>query len=76
MDTMARQVCLNAGGDTFLDTEDVEAIFGTLRNYSEPDELGHVYREVTKFPRHKRTGQTVGRYVLEFIFFVIRREHG
>ena len=38
-DTLARQVCLDAGGDAFSRGEDVETILKTLRNYFQPDAL-------------------------------------
>ena len=66
MDAIARQVCLNAGGDAFTQGEDVEAILDTLRNYFQPDALGHVYYQATKFSREGRAGQTAERYLLEF----------
>ena len=42
MDTIARQVCLNAGGDTFTQREAADAILKILRNYLQPDALGHL----------------------------------
>ena len=66
MDTIARQVCLNAGGDTCMRREDAESILKVLRNYFQPHAHDHIYRKGTKFSQQKPADQTTTRYVLEF----------
>ena len=65
MDTLARQVCLNACGDAFLQREDAEHILRILRKYFQLDSLDHINRQVAKFSRYERTDQTTERYLLE-----------
>ena len=72
MDTIARRVYLDAGGDTSPQREDVETILNALRNYCQPDSLDRVYLQVTEFSRYKRTDQTMERHPLEFD--ALRRE--
>ena len=64
--TIARHVCLNAGGDTFSRGEAAETNSKILRNFSLSGALGHVYQRVAKFSERKRTDQTAERYLLEF----------
>ena len=71
MDTIARPVCLDAGGGTFTQGEDVGVILKVLRNYLKPG-ADRIYQQETKFPRNTRDDQTTGRYVLEFD--VLRRK--
>ena len=66
MDTIARRICLDAGGDTFPQGEDADTISETLRNYCRPDTIDYVYQQITKFSRYKRTDQTVERRRLDF----------
>ena len=37
-----------------------------LRDYFQPDALDHVFRQVTIFLQYKRTGEAMGRFLLEF----------
>ena len=71
MDTIARPVCLDAGGGTFMQGEDVEIILKVLRNYLKPG-TDRIYQQETKFPRNKSDDQTTGRCILEFD--VLRRK--
>ena len=48
MDAIARQVCVNAGGDTDILGEKVATILAPSRNHFEQDELGHVHQQATK----------------------------
>ena len=66
MDAIARQVCANAGGDTFLRGEDAETVLRTVRNYVQPATLGRVYQQESKLSQFRRTDQTMERYPLEF----------
>ena len=59
MDTFARQVCSNAGGDTFTQGEDVETILNG------PDAMGHVYQQEAPFLQNESTDQTMERLLLE-----------
>ena len=61
MDTTARQVCLNAGGDAFTQEEDVGAILEIPRDYFQPDAVDRVYQQVTKFLQSQRSHQTMER---------------
>ena len=70
MDTISRQVCLNAGGDTCSQEEDAENILEVLRSYVQPGALGRIYRQAAKFLRRKSADRTIGRYLL--IFDVLR----
>ena len=72
MDTIGRQVCLSAGGDTFARGEDVETILKTSREYIQPDASGHVYQQMAELLQYKRADQAIGRYLLESDVF--RRE--
>ena len=36
------------------------------RNYFQPDALGRVYQQVTKFSRYRRADQNMERYLLAF----------
>ena len=49
MDTFARPVCLGAGGDTFMQGENAEAILKISRDYLRPDAWDRAYLQVTKF---------------------------
>lgn len=66
MDYIARQVCLNAGGDTLTQGGGAETILNVLREYFQPDTLGYTFRQVAEFFQYKRTDQAVERYLLEF----------
>ena len=64
--TIARHVCLNAGGDAFSRGSAAETNSKILRNFFLSGALGHVYQRVAKFSERKRTDQTAERYLLEF----------
>ena len=49
MDTTARQLRLNASGDTFTRGEDAETTLKISRNYFQPDALVPVIQQVAKF---------------------------
>ena len=66
MDTFARQVFSNAGGDTCMRGYDVETIMNFPRDYFQPAALGHVYRQGAKLLQYARTGQTMERFLVEF----------
>ena len=57
VDTVGRQVYLDAGGDGFTQRVDVETIPKTLRNYFRPDAPGHVCQWVADFPQGERKDQ-------------------
>ena len=48
MDAAARQVYLNAGGDTSMKREDVENFLRVLRNYFRPDALDRIYQQARR----------------------------
>ena len=54
MDTVARRVCLHAGGDSRLDGEGVDSILNILRESCAPDASGHVCQQVARFLQFKR----------------------
>ena len=72
MDTIARQVCLNAGGDNFTQGADAENILKVLRSYLQPDALGRMRQRATKSSQNKRADQPTERYLLEYD--VLRRK--
>ena len=74
MGTNARQVCLNAGGDSALRGADVGSIWKVLRTYFQSDAIGRICQQETKFSQSKRAHQYMGRYLLEFEFLL--REAG
>ena len=72
MDTIARQVCLNAGEDAFMQGEDLGAILKIARNYFQPDALSHAYRQVAKFHKRRRADHATERCLPGFD--VLRRK--
>ena len=72
MDTVARQLRLIAGGDTFAQGEGAGTTLETLRNYLKPDALAHLYQQMAKFLLRRRTDQATVRYLLAFD--VLRRK--
>ena len=66
MEPFARQICLQNGGDSFMDGVAVIEVMQVLKQYFLPDASDHVYQEVWKFLHHKRTDQTMERFLLEF----------
>ena len=66
MEPFARQICLQSGGDSFMDGVAAMEVLQVLKQYFLPDASGHVYQDVWKFLHHKRTDQTMERFLLEF----------
>ena len=66
MEPFARQICLQSGGDSFMDGVEVVEVLQVLKQYFSPDASDHVYQDVWKFLHHKRTDQTMERFLLEF----------
>ena len=66
MEPFARQVCLQNGGDSFMEGVAVTEVLQVLKQYFLPDASDHVYQDVWKFLHHKRTDQTMERFLLEF----------
>ena len=74
MASVARQLCLNAGGDAWLRGEGAGAILKTLSNCSQPESLGRVCQQVAKFPHYTRADQTMEYRLLDVGVF--RRKAG
>ena len=66
MEPFARQICLQSGGDSFMEGVEVAEVLQVLKMYFLPDASDHVYQDVWEFLHHKRTDQTTGRFLLEF----------
>ena len=66
MEPLARQICLQNGGDSFMDGVNVAEVLQELKQYFSPDASDHVHQDVWKFLHHKRTDQTMERFLLEF----------
>ena len=66
MEPFARQVCLQNGGDSFMEGVAATEVLQVLKQYFLPDASDHVYQDVWKFLHHKRTDQTMERFLLEF----------
>ena len=65
-DTTARRVCLDAGGNTFMQEKGAADISRALRNYFRPGALGRIHQQGATFSQRKRADQAMGRYLLEF----------
>ena len=63
MDTVARAVCMAAGGDVITGHEGVGAIPELLRDYIEPESVGSAYRKVARLLQVQRAAQTTGEYL-------------
>ena len=66
MTPFARQICLQNGGDTFMDGVEVAEVLQELKQYFSPGASDHVYQDVWEFIHHKKTDQTMERFLLEF----------
>ena len=72
MNTIARQVCLNAGDYGFTLGGGSGGHLKVPRNYFQPDALDDVYRQVAKLSQNARADRTTERYPSEFD--VLRRK--
>ena len=64
MGPTARQICLHSGGDSFMEGVEVVAVVQVSRRRFLPDATDQVFQDVTKFLNHKRTDQTIERFLL------------
>ena len=62
INTVARAVCMAAGGDVIMDQEGLEKILAQLRDYFAPDDVDSLYQEVVRFLQFERTSQTMNEY--------------
>ena len=60
MEPFARQICLQIGGDSFMDGVGVAGVLQELKQYFLPDASDHVYQDVWKFIRHKKAQPNYG----------------
>ena len=74
MEQVARQVCLHAGGDTLTQGDDVTTAIQALRDYFQPDAVDHIFKQADKFPKSKKTDQTMERFLMEFGISRARKE--
>ena len=65
MGPTARQVRPVSGGDTLMQGDDVMAVAHVLRNYFQPDAVGHIFKQVGKFMVSKRTDQPIEKFPME-----------
>ena len=65
MDTIARRVCPNAGGDASLQENVAGGILRAPRNYFRTDALDRIHRQVTEFSQYERPDQAMGGCLLE-----------
>ena len=54
MEPFARQICLQNGGDSFMEGVAVTEVLTELERYFSPDASDHVYQDVWKFLRQKK----------------------
>ena len=47
--TLARQVCRHSGGEALMAGDDVMTAIQALRDYSQPDAIGRIFKQVGKF---------------------------
>ena len=66
MDAAARQVCLDSGGDSLMEGDDVLTAIEALRDYFQPDAIDHAFNQVGKFMTNKRTDQSSEKFFIEF----------
>ena len=66
MDTVARQVCLNSGGDVMMNGADAALVLQALRQYFQPDAVDQVFQQIDKFMKFRRIDQTMERFLMEF----------
>ena len=66
LDTISRQVCFGAGGDTCMEGGGAVTILNTSRNYCHLNSLGHVYQQVARCLQYKCADHPMDRRLLEF----------
>ena len=65
METVTHQGCPAAGGDFVVNSDEAERIRSILNDYSAPDAVDSIYRELTRFFQCKRTDQTMDVFLAE-----------
>ena len=65
MSYVARKVCLPAGRDVIGNSDGAEQILKIPRERFAPDAIDSISQDMAKFMDFKRTGQTLGAYVME-----------
>ena len=60
MEPLARQICLQSGGDSFMNGVAATEVLQVLKQYFSPDASDHAYLDVWEFLHHSRTDQTIG----------------
>ena len=66
MNSVAREVCLSAGGNRPIRYDGAMCMLEILRNYFAPEVAGLTYQDLVRFTYFRRTGQSIGEYIAEY----------